>query len=122
MVIYVIMEISAFCVLQRVKVSDKVVSYITLFHSGRGYYLGNIRISYKYPHSGDIIRILRKYQCSMDIIYILWIYLHSVDIISISWIYSRSVDIIRISCIYLDFLDTICIQFILSALATLKDT
>ena len=33
-----------------------VVSYITIFHSGREYYCGSVCISWKYPHSVDIIR------------------------------------------------------------------
>ena len=72
--------------LQLVKVRDKVMILITLFHSGRGYYRGNIRISCKYPRSVDIICTSRKYQHSVDIIFILLIYLHSMDIIRISWI------------------------------------
>ena len=43
----------------------------------------NIRISWKYPHS-------------VDIIHILWIYQNSVDFIKISWKYPRYVDIIQI--------------------------
>ena len=82
--------------IQRVKVRDKVMSYINLFHSGRGYYHGNIRISWKYPRSVDIIRILSIYLYSVDIIRILWIYLRSVDIIHISKIYPNLVDIIGI--------------------------
>ena len=83
--------------MQRVKVRDKVMSQINLFHSGRGYYRGNIHISWKYPQNVDIICILLKYQRSVDIIRISWIYLHFVDIIRILWKYPRSVDIIRIS-------------------------
>ena len=37
------------------------MSYIMLFHPGRGYYSGNIRILLKYPRSVDIIRISWKY-------------------------------------------------------------
>ena len=90
--------------MQRVKVRDKVMSWITIFHSGRGYYRGNIRILWKYPHSVDIIRISRKYPGSVDIIHILWKYPRSVDIIHISWIYSHFVDTIGIGHItsYLD--------------------
>ena len=69
--------------IQRVKVRDKVMSYIMLFCSGQGYYRGNIRLLWKYPRSMDMIRIS-------------WIHLNSVDIIRISRIYPRSVDIIRI--------------------------
>ena len=51
-----------FCVfalgtMQQGNVCDKVMSYITLFSSDRGYYRGNIRILWKYPRSVDIIRI-----------------------------------------------------------------
>ena len=48
-------------ILQQVRVRDKVMSWIRIFHSGCRYYCGNIRISWKYPRSVDIIRILRKY-------------------------------------------------------------
>ena len=54
--------------MQQVKVSDKVMSYIKLFHSGRGYYCGNMSISCKYLRSVGTIRISRKYQRSVDII------------------------------------------------------
>ena len=67
--------------MQRVKVRNKAVSYITLLYSGRGYYHGHIRISWKYARSVDIIRI--------------------------SWKFARFVDIIRISCIYLYFVNII---------------
>ena len=66
-----------------VKVCDKVISWITLFCTGRGNYCGNIRILWKYPHSVDIISMSWKYPHSVDIIRILWKYPHSVDIIRI---------------------------------------
>ena len=47
------------------------MSWITIFRSSRGYYCGNIRISWKYPRCVDIIRIL-------------WIYPRYVEIICIS--------------------------------------
>ena len=59
-----------------------------LFHSGHGYYFGNIRILWKYPRSVDIIRISWKYPRPVDIINILWIYPHLVDIIRIGHITS----------------------------------
>ena len=62
------------------------MSYIKLFNYGRGYYRGNIRISWKHPRS-------------MDIIHILCICPYIVEIIRISWKYPRSVDIIYISSI-----------------------
>ena len=71
--------------------------YITLYHSVCGYYCGNIRISWKYPRSVDIIPILSKYPRSVDIIRIFWVYLYFVDIIRILWKYPRSMDIIHIS-------------------------
>ena len=88
--------------IQRVKVHDKFMIYIKLFHSGHGYYFRDIRISWKYPRSVDIIRIA----C---------IYLNSVDIIRISWKYPGSVDIIRILWMYLHCL-------VLSELVTLLPT
>ena len=74
--------------MQLVRVHDKVMNLITLFHSGRGYYRGNIRISWKFPCSVDIICTSRKYQHSVDIIFVLLIYLYTVDIIRILWILS----------------------------------
>ena len=62
------------------------MSWITLFHSGCEYYLGNIRISWKYPRSVDIIRISRKYSGSVDIIQISWIYKNFMDTIGIGHI------------------------------------
>ena len=64
--------------MQRVKVPDKVMTYITLFSSGCGYY----------PYFVNIIRILwistfrGYYSYFVDIIRILWI----------SWIYPHFVD------------------------------
>ena len=54
-----------------------------LFHYGRRYYRGNIRISWKYPRSMDIIRISCIYPYYVEIIRILWKYPRSVDIIRI---------------------------------------
>ena len=66
--------------MQQVKVLDKVMSYIMVFHYDHLYYCGNIRISWKYSCSVDIIRISQKYPRSVNIIRILWIYPHSMDI------------------------------------------
>ena len=74
------------CNLQRVKVCDKVMAYITFFPE-RGYYPHFVdinRISWistlreNYPHFVDIIRLLWKS----------WIYPHFVDIICIGHITS----------------------------------
>ena len=81
--------------------SNKVMSQITLYCSGRGgYYHGNIRFFWKYQHSLDIICILWKYPRSVDVICISRKYPRSIDIISILWIHLHSVYIIRILCKY----------------------
>ena len=108
--------------LQWVKVWSWVVSYIALFHSGSGYFRRNIRISWKYPCSVDIICISWKYPRSVDIICILWKYPYFVDIICISWKYPRSIDIIHISWKYPHPFDINHILCIISALATLQAT
>ena len=50
---------------------DKVMSQITLFHSGRGYYCDNIRILWKNSRSMDIICTLWIYPKFMDTMQIL---------------------------------------------------
>ena len=82
--------------MQRVKDSDTVMSYITLFHSNRGYYCGNIRILWIYPRSVDIIRISWIYLHSVDIIHILWKCPCSMYIIPILWMYPYYVDTLGI--------------------------
>ena len=59
-----------------------------LFHSSRGYYRENIRISCKYPRSLDIIRIPCKYLGSVDIIHILWTLSAFCGNIHVLWILS----------------------------------
>ena len=50
--------------MERVKVPDKVITYITLFCSGHGYYPHFV----EYPHFTDIIRISCMYPFFVDII------------------------------------------------------
>ena len=66
-----------------------------LFHSGCGYYRGNVRISWKYTRTMNFIRISWKYTCFVDIIHISCIYPYFVGFIRISYKYTRSVDIVR---------------------------
>ena len=95
-----------FYCLQRLKLSDKVIICITLFHYGHVCYHGNIRILWKYPRSVVIICISRQYQCSVDNIHRTWIYPRNADSIHITlifpqnadnihgtWIFSRNADI-----------------------------
>ena len=51
-----------------VSIVPLVVSYITIFHSGREYYCVSVCISWKYTRSVDIICIPLKYPRSVDII------------------------------------------------------
>ena len=54
------------CITLMVVQLDKIMSQITRFHSGCGYYRRNIRILWKYPRFVDIIRISQKYPRSVD--------------------------------------------------------
>ena len=98
--------------MQRVKVRDKVLSYITLLNSGCGYYRESIRIKVKKPCSVDIIHISRKIQ-------ILWILLPFCGFLRTLWILSAFRGNIQVMWILSAFRGYICILWILSALTTL---